>query len=194
MSEYEKMMSGKWYDANFDQNLLDMRYRAKSLCDELNYRIPHNNKEERYEVVEKILGELPEGLELLSPFIVDYGKNIKMGKNVFINHYCYFMDGGGITIGDNVFFGPYVGLYTANHPLQFKERNEGLEEAKPINIGDNCWFGANVSVMPGVTIGNGCVIASGSVVNNDVPDNSVVAGVPAKVVKMINQDERLNLE
>lgn len=93
-----------------------------------------------------------------------------------------------------MFFGPYVGLYTANHPLQFKERNEGLEEAKPINIGDNCWFGANVSVMPGVTIGNGCVIAAGSVVNNDVPDNSVVAGVPAKVVKMINQDERLNLE
>ncbi|MFL8887389.1 sugar O-acetyltransferase [Helcococcus kunzii] len=194
MNEHEKMLNGKWYDANFDENLLSIRYKAKSLCDELNYRIPHEDKEERNEVIQRILGYLPEGLELLSPFIVDYGKNIKLGKNVFINHYCYFMDGGGITIGDNVFFGPYVGLYTAHHPLQYQERNQGLEIARPIKIGKNCWFGANVSVMPGVTIGNGCVIAAGAVVKNDIPDNSLVAGVPAKIIRTINQSERLDLE
>ena len=97
------------------------------------------------------------------------------------------MDGGGITIGDNVFIGPFTGFYTAAHPLDSGRRNQGLEWAKPIRVGDNCWFGANVSVMPGVTIGSGCVIAAGSVVTTDLPDNSLAAGVPAVVKKRIEQ-------
>ena len=98
-----------------------------------------------------------------------------------------FMDGGSITIGENVFIGPFCGFYTATHPLDFARRNKGLEKALPIKVGDNCWFGANVSVMPGVTIGSGCVIAAGSVVTKDVPDNSLVAGVPAAVKSKIEQ-------
>ena len=90
-------------------------------------------------------------------------------------------------IGENVFIGPFCGFYTASHPMNYAERNKGLERALPIVIGDNCWFGANVSVMPGVTIGSGCVIAAGSVVTEDVPDNSMVAGVPAVVKKEIEQ-------
>ena len=119
--------------------------------------------------------------------ILDYGKNIKLGKNVFVNINNYFMDGATIEIGDNVFIGPSCGFYTANHPLDYTNRNQGLEKALPIKIGDNCWFGANVSVMPGVTIGAGCVIAAGAVVTKDMPANSLIAGVPAKVIKTIEQ-------
>ena len=97
------------------------------------------------------------------------------------------MDGGGITIGENVFIGPYCGFYTASHPMDIANRNKGLEKALPIVVGDNCWFGANVSVLQGVTIGSGCVIAAGSVVTSDIPDNCMAAGVPAVVKKKIEQ-------
>ena len=97
----------------------------------------------------------------------DYGKNIKLGKNVFVNINNYFMDGASIEIGDHVFIGPSCGFYTANHPLNYTRRNQGLEKALPIKVGNNCWFGADVSVMPGVTIGAGCVIAAGAVVTKD---------------------------
>ena len=137
-------------------------------------------------LIEQLLGYLPKNLEIVTPFICDYGKNIHLGNNIFINCQCYFMDGADITVGDNVFIGPYCGFYTATHPLDYNNRNKGLEKALPIVIGDNCWFGANVSVMPGVTIGSGCVIAAGSVVTKDVPCHSMVAGVPAKVIKEID--------
>ena len=143
--------------------------------------------EKRNEVIEKILGYFPENLVLLSPFTADYGKNIKLGKNVFVNINNYFMDGATIEIGDHVFIGPSCGFYTANHPLDYTNRNQGLEKALPIKVGDNCWFGANVSVMPGVTIGSGCVIAAGAVVTKDMPGNSLIAGIPAKVIKTIEQ-------
>ena len=90
-------------------------------------------------------------------------------------------------IGENVFIGPFCGFYTASHPINYADRNKGLERALPIRIGDNCWFGANVSVMQGVTIGTGCVIAAGSVVTKDVPENCLVAGVPATIKKRIGQ-------
>ena len=99
----------------------------------------------------------------------------------------YFMDGASIEIGDHVFIGPSCGFYTANHPLNYTRRKQGLEKALPIKVGNNCWFGANVSVMPGVTIGAGCVIAAGAVVTKNMPDNSLIAGVPAKVIKTIEQ-------
>ena len=98
------------------------------------------------------------------------------------------MDGADITIGNHAFIGPYCGFYTAAHPIDYSNRNKGLEKALPIVVGDNCWFGANVSVMPGVTIGSGCVIAAGSVVTHDIPENSMIAGVPAKVIKTIIQE------
>ena len=97
------------------------------------------------------------------------------------------MDGAKISLGNNVFVGPSTGFYTANHPLDFERRNIGLEKALPITVGNNVWFGANVNVMPGVTIGDGSVIASGTVVTKSVPNNSLVAGVPGQIVKTIKQ-------
>lgn len=183
MTELEKMKQGDWYDANNNPEIVQERYACFDLCFELNQLKPSDTK--RLEVLKKLFGELPEGLELLSPFTCDYGKNVHLGKNVFININNYFMDGSTITIGDNVFIGPSCGFYTATHPLDYKARNEGLEKALPIVVGDNCWFGANVSVMPGVTIGEGCVIGAGAVVTRDMPANSVIGGVPAQVIKRL---------
>lgn len=187
MSELEKMKLGMWYDANYDEEIVKQRFEAQDLCYEYNLIKP-SDFAKKDEILKQLLGYLPKGLTILTPFTCDYGKNIHLGNDVFVNVNCYFMDGADITLGHNVFVGPYCGFYTANHPLDYKRRNAGLEKALPIKIGDNCWFGANVSVMPGVTIGNGCVIAAGSVVTKDIPDNSLAAGVPAKVIKKIDQE------
>ncbi|VUX02850.1 Putative acetyltransferase [Streptococcus constellatus] len=186
-SELEKMKRGDWYDANFDQELVQKRMEAQDLCFELNQLKP-SREEERAALLKKLMGQDFEGLVLLSPFTCDYGENITFGKNCFVNINCYFMDGAKISLGDNVFVGPSTGFYTANHPLDYKRRNAGLEKALPITVGNNVWFGANVNVMPGVSIGDGCVIASGSVVTQDIPANSLAAGVPCKVLKKIEQD------
>ncbi|HLR19443.1 MAG TPA: sugar O-acetyltransferase [Staphylococcus sp.] len=185
MSEKEKMLTGEWYDANYDEALEIERNKAKDLCFELNQTKP-SNIEKRSTIINDLLNYQPINLEVLSPFQVDYGYNIFLGENVFINHDCYFMDGGKIFIGDHVFIGPKCGLYTAIHPLQYKERNTGLEQALPIRIGNNVWLGANVVVLPGVTIGDGAVIGAGSVVAKDIPNNVVAIGTPAKPISKID--------
>ena len=186
MSEEEKMLRGEWHDANFDQTLLEERRKAELLCYDFNMAKPGSAEQDS--ALKELLGtEFPAGLTVLAPVYFDYGVYTHFGKGTFVNHGCYFMDGGTIHIGENVFIGPYCGFYTASHPINYADRNKGLERALPIKIGDNCWFGAKVSVMQGVTIGAGCVIAAGSVVTEDVPENSLVAGVPATIKKRINQ-------
>lgn len=190
MSEKEKMEKGMWYDANYDPELFALRKRAQAKALKLS-AMPHDQFEERNKAIKELLGYMPEEFDLVTPFMVDYGINIHIGKSVFINANCYFMDCANITIGEHTFIGPYCGLYTATHPLSYKQRNKGLEKALPITIGKNCWLGGNVSIMPGVTIGDGCVIAAGAVVNRDVEENCLVAGVPAKVIRKIDQNELL---
>ncbi len=186
MTEIEKMQKGKWHDANFDPELLGKRRAAEFLCFDFNHSRPESK--EQFEALKKLLGgSVPEGLTLLAPVYFDYGFNTHFGENVFVNHGCYFMDGNTIDIGKNAFIGPFCGFYTSSHPLNYIDRNKGLERALPIHIGDNCWLGANVSILQGVTIGSGCVIAAGSVVTKDLPDNALAAGVPATVKKYIEQ-------
>lgn len=187
MTEKEKMELGMWYDANNDKELIEIRLKAQDLCFDLNQLKP-SLIEERNTILEELFGTLPENLVLLSPFTCDYGKNIHLGKNVFINVNSYFMDGACIEVGDDVFIGPSCGFYTAQHPLDYKNRNAGIEKALPIKIGNNVWIGANVTVLPGVTIGNGCVIGAGSVVSKDIEDNSIAVGVPCQVIKKIDND------
>ena len=188
MTEKEKMLAHQWYDANFDKDLETERVRAKDLCFDFNQTRPSDDSR-RQAILTELFGYTLENVAINSPFDTDYGWNVKLGKNVFVNSNCYFMDGGGITIGNDVFIGPSCGFYTAHHPLTPKERNAGLELAQPITIGNNIWFGGNVVVTPGVTIGEGSVIAAGSVVTKDVPPNSLVAGVPAKVIREINEND-----
>ena len=186
MTEREKMLSGLWHDANFDPDILKDRQRADSLGYDFNMARP--GSPEQRSALQKLLGtEIPKGLAVLAPVYFDYGTYTRFGEGTFVNHSCYFMDGGTITIGKNVFIGPFCGFYTDSHPLDAANRNKGLERALPIRIGDNCWFGANVTVLQGVTIGSGCVVAAGSVVIHDLPDNCLAAGVPASVKKHIEQ-------
>ena len=192
MSETDKMLAGEWYDANYDTELVESRRKAADDCFEYDHTRPSDTSK-REAILKKILHteQLSEGLEVLSPFLCDYGYNIHLGKHVFVGHDCYFMDGAEITVGDNVFIGPSCGFYTAVHPMDYVDRNKGLEKALPVTIGDNCWLGAGVRILPGVHVGNGCVIAAGSVVTKDIEDNSLAAGVPAVVKKKIDQNERV---
>ncbi len=186
MTEKEKMLKGQWHDANFDPDLLKERQRAEELCYDFNTARPGSDAQRA--ALAKLLGaDVPQGVAVLAPVWFDYGAQTHFSEGVFVNHGCYFMDGGTITIGKNVLIGPSCGFYTASHPMDYAARNTGLERALPIRIGDNCWFGGNVTVLQGVTIGSGCVIAAGSVVTHDLPDNCLAAGVPAEVKRFIEQ-------
>jgi acetyltransferase-like isoleucine patch superfamily enzyme len=118
---------------------------------------------------------------LIPPFYTDFGHNIRIGKNVFVNHACTFMDRGGITLEDNVLIGPKVNLITSNHPTEPGQRRSTI--SLPIVLKQGAWIGANATVMPGVTIGENAIVGAGAVVTKDVAANTVVAGVPARVVK-----------
>lgn len=189
MNEKAKMLAGEWYDANYDSALNKERIRAKDLCFDLNHTKP-SDIDQRHKILNSLFNNEFSNIEILSPFMVDYGYNISLGDSVFINHDCYLMDCAPISIGDNTFIGPKCGLYTANHPLKAIVRNKGLEQALPITIGNNVWLGANVSVLPGVTIGDGVVVSAGSIVTKNISDNQLVMGAPAKVVKSINNNEK----
>ena len=129
-----------------------------------------------------------ESFGLFPPFYTDCGKNIHIGKNVFINMGCKFQDQGGIFIGDGALIGHNVVLATLNHAASPKDRGSMIPA--PIRIGKNVWVVANAVILPGVTIGDGAIVAAGAVVNRDVPENTVVGGVPAKVIRTIHEEEQ----
>ncbi|MFV8343509.1 sugar O-acetyltransferase [Flavobacterium sp. XS2P39] len=123
---------------------------------------------------------------IIPPFYSDYGENISVGKNVFVNHACTFMDRGGITIEDNVLIGPKVNLITTNHPINPAERRATISQ--PIVIKKGAWIGVGATILPGVTVGENSIVAAGAVVSKDVPDNTIVGGIPAKVIKSITEN------
>ena len=144
----------------------------------------YHSPEEIRSIFEELTGKLiDETFAIFPPFYTDFGKNISLGKGVFINAGCSFQDQGGITIGNRSLIGHNVVLATLNHDLN--PNNRGAIVAAPITIGDNVWIGANATVLPGVSIGNGAVIAAGAVVTQNVAANTVVGGVPAKILKTI---------
>lgn len=127
--------------------------------------------------------EIDESVTVFTPFQINYGKHTKIGKNVFINFDCVFLDLGGITIEDNVLIAPKVCLLSEGHPVS-PEHRHSLNVA-PIAIKKNAWIGANATILQGVTIGENAIVAAGSVVSKDVPDNTIVGGIPAKIIKSI---------
>ena len=138
------------------------------------------------EILKRLLGKTcGDSFTILPSFWCDYGYNIEIGANFFANHNTVILDGARVKFGDNVFIAPNCSFYTAGHPLDVERRNKGLEYAYPIAVGDNVWIGGNVTVCPGVTIGSNSVIGAGAVVTRDIPDNSLAVGVPAKVVRTI---------
>jgi len=142
---------------------------------------------ERQEALARILGSVGEGAHFEPTFRCEFGYNISIGRNFFANFDCVLLDGSTITIGDNVLFGPRVGIYTSNHAADPRERAAGACYATPVTIGDDVWMGGGVTVNPGVTIGAGSIIGSGSVVTRDIPAGVVAAGSPARIIRAITE-------
>ena len=184
MTEKEKMLAGEIYNANYDEELIKERIEVKDKCFEYN-NIKPSNIESRTKLLKEILGKYEETFYIEQPFICDYGYNIEIGKNFYANHNLVILDGNKVEFGDNVFVAPNCAFYTAGHPLDYKERNNGLEYAKPIKVGNNVWIGGNVTVLPGVSIGDNVVIGAGSVVTKDIPSNVIAVGNPCRVIKEI---------
>ena len=193
MTEKEKMEQKLWYDANYDKELLALRLTAEDLCFELNNTRP-KDVEKREAILRELIPELGENCVILSPFVTDYGCYCRIVHDTFINHNAYLMDGCGITIGSHCFIGPNCGMYTAVHATLAEERNKGLEKALPITIGDNCWIGADVTILPGVTIGSNTIIGAKSVVTKDIPDNVIAVGNPCRVLRPITENDSIYKE
>ena len=184
-TELEKMLSGELYDAR-DPELQSIRNKARELFFRYNntsYDFKHN--EERNEILRELLGEYGSGNDIQTPFYCDYGRNIYIGSNLYINFNCTILDCAEVRIGNNVMFGPNVQLYTAYHPIIASERIKGPGLASPITIGDNVWLGGGAIVCPGVTIGKNTTIGAGSVVTKDIPDNVFAAGNPCRVIRKL---------
>lgn len=183
MTEFEKMRSGTLY--NFTEPDIQMSLdKAKRLCAQLQ-GMAITDAEYR-DVISDLIPGIPDDSTVCPPFHCDHGNGIRLGRNVFVNYNCTFLDGAYITIGDNVLIGPNCQLYTPQHPMDYVARRGNVETAYPITIGADTWLGGGVIVCPGVTIGERCVIAAGSVVVRDIPDDSLAAGNPAVVKRALN--------
>lgn len=181
-SEKEKMISGELYSAA-DQQLVADRQHCKELLHRLNvteYRMSEN----AHKILKELLPLAGTNLYIEPPFFCDYGYNIQCGNNVYFNVNCVLLDGMQIKIGNNFFCGPHVQIYTATHPLDHELRKT-VEYSKPITIGNDCWIGGSSVICPGVTIGDRCVIAAGSVVTKDVANDTLVGGNPAKLIRSL---------
>ena len=157
-TEKEKCRLGELYNANYDAELIGERQVCNEKCHAYNQLPPSSLKE-----------------------------NIEIGENFYANVNCVMLDGAKITFGDNVFIAPNCGFYTAGHPLDVTQRNQGLEYAYPITVGNNVWIGAQVCVLPGVSIGDNSVIGAGSVVTKSIPANSVAVGNPCRVIRKLEE-------
>ncbi|WP_283152478.1 maltose acetyltransferase domain-containing protein [Guptibacillus hwajinpoensis] len=182
-SEKEKMIRGEYYRPE-DEQLQKDRLHARKITRLFNQTM-ETDIEDRTRLLKGFLGSTKENLYIEPTFKCDYGYNIHVGENFFANFDCVFLDICEIRFGDNCMLAPDVHIYAATHPLDPTERNSGQEYGKPVFIGDNVWIGGGAIINPGVTIGNNAVIASGAVVVKDVPENVVVGGNPARVIKSI---------
>lgn len=195
MTELEKCMAGEYYNCH-DQIFLDFKANARKLLKEY-HALSYEQKEEKTAILRKLFGKIGTNVSVGLPFICDYGRNIFLGNNVSVNMNCTFVDCNTISIGNNVLIASNVQLYTATHPVELSERMtpDWVPESEeyfcrtyalPIKIGNGCWLGGGVIVLPGVTIGDGSVIGAGSVVTKDIPENSLAVGNPCRVIREIN--------
>ncbi len=178
MTEKEKMLAGELYDAS-DSVLVAERAHARHIL-----RLADAaDADERRVLLKRLFGASGERLYIEPAFRCDYGSNIFVGENFYANFDCVILDVCRVTIGDDCLLGPRVSIFTATHPVDPVLRRSGLEYGKPVRIGDNVWIGGNAVIIPGVRLGNNVVVASGAVVVKDVPDNVVVGGNPARILK-----------
>jgi maltose O-acetyltransferase len=179
--EKENMLAGRLYRA-WDPLLIAERARARGLLSEIN-GAAGVDKETCNGLLRQLFGAMGKNVGIQPPFYCDYGKNIQLGDDVFFNFNCVILDPARVVIGDRSLFGPNVQIYTATHPMESAVRATGVEAAKEIHIGSDVWVGGSAVILPGVRIGSRSVIGAGSVVTKDVPENVVVAGNPARVIR-----------
>lgn len=183
MTEKEKRAAGLPYNAS-DPEIFREYMACSDKCFAFNNTLP-SNIAERYAILKSIFARMGDKVVIQSPFWCDMGYNIEVGDNFFANHGCTMLDTARITFGDNVFIGPNCSFNAAIHPLDSAERIRWTESARPITVGNNVWFGASVTVLPGVTIGDNAVIGAGSLVTRDIPANTLAYGHPCRPVRGI---------
>ena len=188
MTERQKMISGQLYKSGVKE-LVNDRMICKEQCYDFNALRP-SQTEQQSAMIKKIFGKVGANYFITAPFWCDYGYNIEIGENFYSNVNCVILDGAKVTFGDNVFVAPNCGFYTAGHALDAEQRIQGLEYAYPITIGNNVWIGAQVCVLPGVTIGDNTIIGAGSVVTKSIPANVLAVGNPCRVLRTITEADR----
>lgn len=198
MREEEKILAGQFFNPG-NPELVAIKLRCHNLCSEFN-RTFENETERRAEILEQIFADFGEGSRIQGPIQIHYGTHTHIGKNFFGNFNLTIQDDAHVTIGDRCNFGPNVTIVTPQHPLIAEERRalktkDGREIrvcwAEPVKVGNDCWFGANVVVCPGVTIGDNCVIGAGSVVTKDIPANSIAVGNPCRVLRTLGEEDSM---
>lgn len=200
IKEYERMISGKLYNPSDCE--LDKIHKAGLIrCDKFNKISVRRSKAKQRALERLIPSAKGKDFGVFAPFYCEYGINIHVGKGCFANYNCIFLDVSPITLGDGVWIGANVTLATPNHPFISSERlvasypdgEHDLEYSEPITIKDGCWICSGVTICGGVTIGENSIIAAGAVVTKDIPPNSIAAGVPAKVIREIDEDDKINV-
>ena len=189
MREWDKMQEGKIYN-DFDQDLFNRRVEAKKLFKEFN-RTDDEETEKRQAILRKLFKSIGERVWIEPDFRCEFGKNITIGNDVYINFGCVILDCGQIHIGDSTLIGPNVGMFSGNHTTDPEERSEGGLIPKPVTIGKKVWICGNVSIVPGVSIGDGSVIGAGSVVTHDIPSGVIAAGNPCRVLRKITEKDKV---
>ncbi len=180
---WKAMVSGEIYDATHPELIRRLKATREKIWEFNNLRPSQTEKLKA--ILHELLGGHGEWFQINQPFRCDYGCNIFIGEEFFANFNLTILDEAEVRIGDNVFIGPNVSIYTACHPLDAETRNKAVEWAEPVTIGNNVWIGGSATLLPGVTIGDNVVIGAGSVVTKDVPDNVVVGGNPARILKKL---------
>lgn len=182
--EWLKMLNGERYDA-LNSALIKKLEATREKIWLFNSLRPSQIVEQK-KILNELFGTSYDDIHINQPFRCDYGCNIHIGAHFFANFNLTILDEAEVRIGDNVFIGPNVSIYTACHPLDAVERDKGIEWAEPVTIGNSVWIGGNAVILPGVTVGNNVVIGAGSVITHDIPDNVVVAGNPAVIIKRLS--------
>lgn len=186
MTELEKMDAGLEY-CFIDPEIAARKDEAVRKCIEF-HRVPSWNQPEQQKAAEKLFGSVGTNVSIQPGFQCDFGRNIHVGDNFLTNYNVVILDIAKVTIGNDVMIGPNTLITTVGHPVSPLGRKKRMGISKPVTIGNNVWMGGNVTVLPGVTIGNNAIIAAGAVVTHDIPDNCVAGGIPAKVIKEIEDD------